>query len=65
MKYVRIVRISNAKKQLLISNDGIKGIAWHVGYEDEKLFMKQFKELEGISPTTYRNAFNQCKIVKD
>ncbi|MDR2303832.1 MAG: AraC family transcriptional regulator, partial [Treponema sp.] len=64
MKYITMMRISNAKKMLLSSGDGIKEIAYKVGFDDEKAFMKRFKQLEDITPTTYRNAFNRIKIVK-
>ncbi|MDR1972710.1 MAG: AraC family transcriptional regulator [Treponema sp.] len=64
MKYITMVRISNAKKMLLNTSEGIKEIAYKVGFDDEKVFMKRFKQLEGISPTTYRNAFSRTKIVR-
>jgi AraC-like DNA-binding protein len=64
MKYVSMVRVSNAKRLLLESSGGIKEIAWEVGFEDEKVFLKCFKRQENITPTTYRNAFNRAKIVK-
>jgi AraC-like DNA-binding protein len=64
MKYISMVRIFNAKKMLLSTGDGIKEIAYKVGFNDEKTFMKRFKQLENITPTTYRNAFNRIKIVK-
>jgi YesN/AraC family two-component response regulator len=64
MRYVNRVRISNAKRLLLESSDCIKQIAWEVGFEDEKNFLKRFKLEENITPTTYRNAFSRVKIVK-
>jgi YesN/AraC family two-component response regulator len=64
MKYIAMIRISNAKTMLLNTNGGIKEIAYKVGFDDEKAFMKRFKQLEGVSPTTYRNAFSRVKIVK-
>ncbi|MDR2483940.1 MAG: AraC family transcriptional regulator [Treponema sp.] len=64
MKYVNKVRISNAKRLLLESSGGIKEIAWEAGFEDEKTFLKRFKQQEHITPTTYRNAFSRTKIVK-
>jgi transcriptional regulator GlxA family with amidase domain len=63
MRYINMVRISNAKKLLLSTAAGIKEIAWQTGFEDEKTFMKRFKQLEDITPSTYRNAFNRIKIV--
>jgi AraC-like DNA-binding protein len=64
MKYIAKVRNANVKKLLLNTSEGIKEIAYKVGFDDEKAFMKRFKQLEDVSPTTYRNAFNRVKIVK-
>jgi AraC-like DNA-binding protein len=64
MKYITMVRISNAKKLLLNTSEGIKEIAYKVGFDDEKAFMKRFKQFENITPTTYRNAFSRVKIVR-
>ncbi|GHU72679.1 hypothetical protein FACS189450_10910 [Spirochaetia bacterium] len=64
MKYIAMVQIANAKKLLLNSSVGIKEIAYQVGFDDEKAFMKRFKQLEDITPTTYRNAFSRTKIVR-
>jgi YesN/AraC family two-component response regulator len=64
MKYIAMVRIVNAKNLLLTTNAGIKEIAYKVGFDDEKAFMKRFKQLENVSPTTYRNAFSRVKIVR-
>jgi transcriptional regulator GlxA family with amidase domain len=63
-EYVNMARISNAKRLLLENSGGIKEIAWEVGFEDEKAFLKRFKQQENITPTTYRNAFNRAKIAK-
>ena len=65
MKYINMIRISNAKNQLLNTADGVKEIAWRIGFEDEKSFMRRFKQFEGITPTTYRNAFHRSKIVRE
>jgi YesN/AraC family two-component response regulator len=64
MKYISMVRISSAKKMLLNTGDEIKEIAYKVGFDDEKAFMKRFKQFEDITPTTYRQAFNRAKIVR-
>ena len=57
MKYIRKVRIDNAKKQLLNTTDSIKEIASKMGFEDDKSFMKQFKQMTDITPTAFRSAF--------
>jgi YesN/AraC family two-component response regulator len=64
MKYITMVRIEIAKKLLLLSLDGVKQIAYKTGFEDEKVFMRRFKQLEGSTPTKYRNAFSRTKMVK-
>jgi YesN/AraC family two-component response regulator len=64
MRYITMVRISNAKNLLLNTSEGIKEIAYKVGFDDERAFMKRFKQLEDVSPTTYRNAFSRVKIVR-
>jgi YesN/AraC family two-component response regulator len=64
IKYITMVRISNAKKMLLNTGDSIKEIAYKVGFIDETAFMKRFKQFEDITPTAYRNAFYRTKIVK-
>jgi AraC-like DNA-binding protein len=64
MKYITMVRIANAKKLLLNTGEGIKEIAYKVGFGDEKTFMKRFKQFEDVTPSTYRNAFSRVKIVR-
>ncbi|MDR2901084.1 MAG: AraC family transcriptional regulator [Treponema sp.] len=64
MKYICMIRISHAKKLLIDTNYGIKEIAFQCGFDDEKAFMKRFKQIEDITPTTYRNAFPRTKMVK-
>jgi AraC-like DNA-binding protein len=63
MRYINLARIDAAKKLLLTTTQSIKEIAYKVGFEDEKVFMKRFKKLEDTTPTKYRNAFNRAKIV--
>jgi YesN/AraC family two-component response regulator len=63
-KYICLVRIEKAKNYLLTSKKCIKEIAYSVGFNDEKVFMKKFKQFENITPTKFRNAFNRIKIVK-
>ncbi|MDR3341484.1 MAG: helix-turn-helix domain-containing protein [Treponema sp.] len=54
----------NAKKLLIESSESIKEIAYKIGFNDEKAFMKKFKQFEDITPTKYRNAFSRAKIVR-
>jgi AraC-like DNA-binding protein len=64
MRYITMVRIAKAKNLLLNTSEGIKEIAYKVGFDDEKAFMKRFKQFEDVTPSTYRNAFSRVKIVR-
>ena len=48
-------RISHAKYLLLTTSDNLPEIAWQCGYEDEKYFMRQFRQITGMTPSAYRN----------
>ncbi len=47
-------RISYAKYLLLTTSDTLPEIAWQCGYEDEKYFMRQFRQVVGMTPGAYR-----------
>jgi YesN/AraC family two-component response regulator len=64
MKYITMFRIETAKKELLNTQFSIKEIAFRNGFNDEKNFIKRFKQLEGITATAYRNAFSKIKLVR-
>lgn len=48
-------RISYAKYLLLTTSENLPEIAWQSGYEDEKYFMRQFRQITGMTPSAYRN----------
>ena len=47
-------RISYAKYLLLTTSENLPEIAWQSGYEDEKYFMRQFRQITGMTPSAYR-----------
>ncbi len=47
-------RITKAAELLLTSSLSIESICYSVGYKDPFVFTKAFKEMLGMSPTTYR-----------
>ncbi|WP_294483838.1 substrate-binding domain-containing protein [uncultured Ruminococcus sp.] len=49
-------RIAMAKYLLLTTTIGIPAISFKCGYKDEKYFMRQFRQLTGITPNSYRNS---------
>lgn len=58
--YINRTRIAVSKN--LLTNDStlkVGTIGKLCGFPDEKLFMKVFKKIEGITPTQYRNTFSQ------
>ena len=59
-------RIDAAKNLLCTSPSAsysVKRIASICGFVDEKYFMRVFRTLEGMTPSQYRNAFNEKKLV--
>jgi len=54
IEYLIMVRISKAKELLARSDYKIYEVATAVGYDDFRHFSKQFKKLEHISPTKFR-----------
>lgn len=64
LRYIHKIKISAAKNLLLQPKYTVHEIAGIIGYEDEKHFMKTFKQFEGITPTQYRNAFIQTHLNK-
>lgn len=49
-------RISMAKYMLLTTSLSLPAIAYKCGYEDDKYFMRQFRQLTGVTPNSYRNS---------
>lgn len=64
LKYINKTRISNAKAKLLDTSETVKSIANQVGFEDDKHFMKLFQQLEGMTPTQYRNIYYRKHLTK-
>lgn len=54
INYIKDVRVNKAKELLTNTNKKVAEIAYAIGYENEKHFMKVFKNVVGISPTEYR-----------
>ncbi|UWP58797.1 response regulator transcription factor [Ruminococcus gauvreauii] len=57
VEYLTEVRLEHAKKLLIESDYNISEIAWKVGYQDEKYFMKVFKREAGITCAKYRKLY--------
>ena len=55
--YINELRIERAKK-MLVDNTKMKitDVGWGVGFDNQRTFLKIFKEIEGVTPTQYRNA---------
>lgn len=56
-RYVNELRIERAKR-ILVENSKMKifDVGWSVGFDNQRTFLKVFKEIEGVTPTQYRNA---------
>lgn len=54
VNYLKMIRISEAKRLLEETDEKVIDISQKVGYENEKHFMKTFKSVCGVSPSEYR-----------
>ena len=48
-------RLSMAKHLLLTTNLSLQAIAFQCGYEDDKYFLRQFRQITGCTPNVYRS----------
>lgn len=55
--YITNIRIEDAKKLLINSNESLVQIAKTVGYGDVKYFCKTFKKITEISPSEFKNKY--------
>lgn len=62
VRYTNRLRIKTAKTLLSNYDITIKEAAFSCGFSDEKYFMKVFKQLEGITPSQYKNSFGRKNI---
>lgn len=57
--YINEIRIQQAKKLLLYSEDSISLIAEKVGYQNDCRFYSNFKKVAGMTPKEYRESFKR------
>jgi AraC-like DNA-binding protein len=53
-KLIREMRIDEARERLVLTDDTITQVAYAVGYNDDKYFLRAFKNSAGMTPSTYR-----------
>lgn len=51
---IREMRIEDARERLVLTDETIGQIAYSVGYNDEKYFLRAFKNSVGMTPSAYR-----------
>lgn len=63
VNYLKAIRIREAKRLLEETDEKIINISQMVGYENEKHFMKTFKNECGVSPSEYRKNMQMGKTL--
>jgi AraC-like DNA-binding protein len=53
-KLIREMRIDEARERLVLTDDTITQVAYAVGYNDDKYFLRAFKKSVGMTPSAYR-----------
>ncbi|WP_299842538.1 AraC family transcriptional regulator [uncultured Paracoccus sp.] len=51
---IREMRMEEARERLVLTDESIGQVAYAVGYQDEKYFLRAFKTATGMTPTAYR-----------
>jgi transcriptional regulator GlxA family with amidase domain len=59
VKYLQLIRVEAAKKQLINTNLSFDEIAVDVGYENVSFFRRIFKDKTGLTPVNFRRKFMQ------
>lgn len=59
VKYLQLVRIEAAKKELEDGRRSFDEVSFHVGYENVSFFRRIFKKATGLSPAAYQKKFIQ------
>lgn len=59
LAYLTNIRMEQAKKLLLSTDDTVAEIAEKSGYADYRVFTKAFKKSEGVTPSQYRRNFQE------
>jgi len=54
-EYLTSVRVEQAKRLMMLSDDRIADVAALIGYRDKKYFSRVFKKSTGVSPSVYRS----------
>jgi YesN/AraC family two-component response regulator len=57
-EYVNYCRIEKAKELLTSTDDTTIVIAEKIGYKNSDTFTRNFKKMEGITPSDYRKSKN-------
>ena len=61
-QYTMRIRLEAAKRLLACRGLSVKEVSFSCGFDDEKYFMKIFREHEGMTPGMYRSAFFRKNI---
>jgi len=61
IEYLTNIRIAQAKKLLLTTDDKLCNLYYEVGYNSQAYFTRKFKEVVGISPAQFRACKGKVK----
>lgn len=57
--YMIQLKVQTAQALLIRTNLSVKEISSYAYFSDEKLFMKQFKNISGVTPSVFRNEYRK------
>jgi AraC family transcriptional activator of pobA len=57
LEHIHLYLITEAKNQLLSSDDNVSGIAYQLGFESPSYFTRLFKKVVGLTPVQYKEQY--------
>jgi len=55
--FINLTKIKQAEELLLTTDLSVKEIAYELSFENEKYFLRVFKQISSLTPTKYRDAY--------
>jgi transcriptional regulator GlxA family with amidase domain len=61
IRYLQLLRVEAAKRELIDTNRSFDEISLNVGYENVSFFRRIFKSNTDLTPAVYRRKFSQIQ----
>lgn len=60
--FINLIKIQQAEELLLTTSLSVKEVAYELGFNNEKYFLRVFKQITSITPTKFRNSYSKTYL---